>query len=295
MRKLIIAEMTALLLTLTLFPSAVFCQRVSVSRDRPIPTGFCRIFDRENNRKRSIVSTAYLYVPPKGEIRVDGGTDLVLYSPECNNVDSFALVSDASPDMVKELVRKIGDLDADRPRVFRLGFRGIPDVLDFPAFGSLGWLRAEITLEKINRIAMVSDDFVFPNLRSVGKISAVGKSLKETNAQVIDAVVKSESTRVRQLVSISRDLRISVDGVKKNNESLFSPVIRQEIETTEIRTESVRRVGKTWIVAGDVLVKIAGHRNVTAEFTSIYRYSVKNQRTLFGCDFRLGMIDGSDE
>jgi len=233
---------------------------------------FCTLFEPSGDKRNVMVRTeAYMTVSTIG--RVDGG-DSYFFSPDCNNVDFFAVVELAAAN--KNAVRSFGRLSPEKNYIFRVRVVGKLTVSVVPVFGHLGWSRAQFDVTAFERIKDVSNSLVTPDTKAEGKLTSAGKSLRSTNNRLMfHVLMRPENEYLDGL--IADDFVLTDSQNREFGKNTLSKVSRDVVfggssgyDIISVGVDSARGIGEDYIVEGLASIQ-SGDRRKEIRYESVYR------------------------
>jgi len=248
----------AIVLIVVVFHDIGFNQVVGQkSRKFTEPIPLCDAFTSDVRDEKTLEMSAFLYIPPLGESRVDGGSDSVLYSDLCNNKDYFSVADFSDAKNLTQFGRFVKNSSPSKPKLLRVTVAGKLLISLLPTFGELGWLRSQFRVERINSIDFIaSSNPIFPDFASRGRILNSGESLRSTNFDFVSALFGKgmESLYRNNLFTDSTEIRINEKEVAH---SVFLKMC-QEAKTSvfSLRVTDVSRDGSIWTIRGTGVNKI---------------------------------------
>jgi hypothetical protein len=214
---------------------------------------FCKLFDLAPTENLAVRTEALLYIPDEGESRVDGGGESILYSVECNSQDNFALV-DFTRNEDSERIEKLAKTanSTQGGRVVRIDFAGTMDVTLIPAYGHLGWLRANINIGKIYRAKLLGVDSPKPDFEATDPILEKGRSLQALNSNVVFSAFGRGPTRPDVERMVNDHSLIEIGGKSLSAKDFVQIAEQPQTGEFSLNLKEVRIVQGSWRVVGFV-------------------------------------------
>src|SRR5262245_20080519 len=159
---------------------AVFCFLTPVFAQTDKAIEYCRLFDSSIYADRFVKTKAILSIPRSTVALVDGPSPF-FYSDKCNDRDHFAN-ADYSLNEDSRWMKKIEKdlVPSDKPLYYSVTLEGKFLLAYQPAFGHLGYARAELKVTNIVSIDRIEGNLSLPNWAADSPIYDNGNSLYDS-------------------------------------------------------------------------------------------------------------------
>jgi hypothetical protein len=232
---------------------------------------YCQLFDSTNYDEKIIKTTAILFSPAEGEVRVDGSSDEFFYFNTCNGKDYFAR-ADFSQTENLEALDKIWSAKRNnkQPLILKLNLKGKLSLTFIPSFGHLAWLRAEIRVDKILSINMIKSKDILPDFKADTPIIKAGENLKYFNTEFMFSYFGRGLTN-SQLENLLTDKTEIIINNKLLGQNEFSG-FKKEFEGGDlsIRINDVKKEKSVWRIQGKMTNKLKDKPLIEISYDNLF-------------------------
>jgi len=211
---------------------------------------YCKLLGSDRYNLKLVRTTAVLNIVPVGEPRIDGASDDYFFSTKCNGPDNFALAeySNGSYSSLSNLL-KADPQAQDVSTVLFITFVAKFDSANFPTFGELGWLRAELKIKKIEQVWRVKDQSLKPDHKTASPVIDSGTSLRWASSSLIFSFFR-RSTEMSLEGLATEKTKYFLNGKTVKKIDFTNWILTNQRGDTGVRTSKIIRSQNLWRVSG---------------------------------------------
>ena len=230
---------------------------------------YCGAFRNANRSGADVSMIAFLFIGvPDFE-----SDNVILYSPECNNRDNFAVLD----------VSNLNKTDANiyglfknrkRPRVYLLNVKGTLIVRTVPDFGHLSFARAMFKIRHIDRIRTV-ENVRPPDFESDAAIIDAVNSMRDKNSEFIISHVGGKCS----FNNAFDHLKIFMNRIPFS-ESDCEILKQRGLGQVAVTIADAEQVADNWQLSGNLKLASQSNAEFRYKFLSLFQKDAKGEFSL---------------
>jgi hypothetical protein len=242
---------------------------------------YCRLFDSIRYNEKTVKTTAVLYIPAEGKLRVDGDSDEFLFLDECNNRDHFAKTNFSKTKNLSLIKKKLLQIsNKNSTTLYFVTFTGEFKLSFIPAYGHLGGLRAEFRVDNIDFINSIKSKYALPNYGSKAPILEISKSLKDTNTELLFSFFGRGFSDYDLKNLLSRDAKLVFNDKLIDNNDFFELSKNKKDGELMVFVDKVTKNKNEWSFQGNITIVNNDKTKKTFKYENMYLVEKNKERKL---------------
>jgi len=213
---------------------------------------YCKSVVSPKYDEKIIKTTAVLFFPPEGEaMNEPNHASVFFYKSGCNNKDYFAMAEFSQTkdwDFVNNLATS--NSKPNQPTMVQLEFKGKLSMSFIRSFGQYAWLRAEITVNKINSAKVV--EYSLPDFDVKAPMIEAGEFVVNFNANFMISFYGRGLSKIQLEDILTSNSKITINKQKISKKEFFNYSENDRGGTIGVRIRNVKKNNNAWRIQGEI-------------------------------------------
>jgi hypothetical protein len=237
---------------------------------KPKQIDFCKLLSLPEYDEKIIKTTAVLFFPPEGEVLNEPNhASVFFYDSGCNNKDYFAM-SEFSQTKDRDSLENLAASNAktNQPALIQLEFEGKASMAFIPSFGQYAWLRAEVTVNKINSAKII--EYPLPDFDAEAPIIKTGNFMKDFNANFMFSFYGRGLDKTQLDELLTSDSIITINKQDYSKKEFFDYLENGRGGSVSVRINDVSKNKDVWRIQGEITNQLKDKPPVVTKYDNKY-------------------------